>query len=253
MKYALVRKIPACFDNCIKPIAKEQHINTPLAAEEHQSYCETLSSLGITLIVLSPDETLPDCPFVEDTAVIVGKKALITRPGAESRRGEVTATAEVLGHFLELTWMEAPATLDGGDVLQVGNTIFVGRTDRTNEAGIEFLTSWAGPQRTVIPIEVTNALHLKSIANVINGNTIVLSGKNLPKTYFSPFTVLYAPDEETERLSFLQIGNHVLLPSDCPETGKLFEEKGLILHSLNISEIRKAQAGLTCLSVLFET
>ena len=252
MKYALVRGIPASFDRCIKPVGDEQPIDVPLAGQQHRRYCEILSELGWTVLWMPPDEELPDCPFVEDTAVAAGGKALITRPGAESRRGEVSATAEVLGHFLDLTRMEAPATLDGGDVLRVGDTIFVGRTERTNDAGIRTLAEWAGDSWTVVPVELSGALHLKTIVNALNDELVVISGEGVNPAVFSGYRVLKVPREEAARLSFLPLGDRVLLPLDCPETGKLFQKEGFTLIPLDISEIRKAQAGLTCMSVLFE-
>jgi dimethylargininase len=252
MKYALVRGVPASFDRCIKPEDDPQSIDVPLARQQHRRYCEILSELGRTVLFLPPDDKLPDCPFVEDTAVVAGSRALITRPGAESRRGEVTATAEVLGHFLDLARMEAPAILDGGDVLRVDDTIFVGRTERTNDAGIRALAEWAGESWTVVPVELSGALHLKTIVNALDGNTVVISGGGVDPDIFSSYKVLEVPVNEAARLSFLPVGGHVLLPMDCPETGGMFQEEGFTLIPLDISEIRKAQAGLTCMSVLFE-
>ena len=252
MKYALVRGIPGSFDRCIKPERDPRPIDVPLARQQHRRYCEILSDLGWTVLWMPPDEEQPDCPFVEDTAVVADGKALITRPGAESRRGEVLATAEVLGHFLDLTRMEAPATLDGGDVLRVDDTIFVGRTDRTNDAGIRTLTEWAGESWTVVPVELSGALHLKTIVNALNDERVVISGEGVDPAVFSGRQVLKVPREEAARLSFLPLGDRVLLPLDCPETGKLFQKEGFTLIPLDISEIRKAQAGLTCMSVLFE-
>ncbi len=252
MKYALTRGIPSSFDQCIKPENDPQPIDVALARQQHQCYREILSELGRTVLLLPPDDELPDCPFVEDTAVVVGNKAFITHPGAVSRRGETAATAEILGHFLELTRMKPPATLDGGDVLRVGTTIFVGRTERTNDAGIQTLAEWAGPSHTVIPVELMGALHLKSIVNALSDDLVVISGDGIDPAVFSGYKILKAPKEEAPHLSFLPLGDRVLLPLDCPETGRMFQEEGFTLIPLDVSEIRKAQAGLTCMSVLFE-
>ncbi len=250
--YALVRGIPDSFDQCIKPEVGPQAIDIPLARVQHKAYVDALSLLGCVVIMLPPDDRLPDCPFVEDTAVVLGGRALITRPGAPSRRGEEAAVAEVLGHFLELTFMNVPATLDGGDVLQIGGKIFVGRTDRTNGAGIATLARWAGETCEVVPVPIGDALHLKSVANCLGDKTIVLSRTGIDRSIFSGFEVTEADENEAEGLSFLSMDNVVLLPSDCPKTRKMFEAMGRTVISLDVSEIRKAQAGLTCMSVFFE-
>ena len=252
MKYALVRGIPASFDRCIKPKGDPRPIDVPLARQQHHRYCEILLEHGYTVLFAPPDTYLPDCPFVEDTAVVVGNRALLTRPGAASRRDEVAATGEILRHFFDLTRMDPPATLDGGDVLKVGATLFVGRTDRTNDTGIAVLRDWTGSSRTVIPVDLENALHLKSVVNTLREDTVVISGDGVDPTVFSDYKVLKAPEDEGKRLSFLPLGDHVLLPMDCPETGRLFQKEGFVLIPLDVSEIRKAQAGLTCMSVLFE-
>jgi len=252
MKYALVREIPDSFDRCIKPEVNPQPIDVGGARAQHLAYREALSSLGYTLIVLSPDNLYPDCPFVEDTAVVLNGRALITRPGALSRRGEVGAVAEALCHFLELTRMEAPATLDGGDVLRIGHKIFVGRTNRTNDEGIATLAAWAGSSYEVTPVNLEEALHLKSVVNHLGKGIIFISGKGVDTAVFSGFEVVEIKGREAKRLSFLPVGNTVFLPSDCPETRALFESKGFTTIPLDIYEIRKAQAGLTCMSVLFE-
>ncbi len=252
MKYALVRGIPASFDQCIKPENDQRPIDVALARQQHRRYCEILSELGWTVLLLPPDDRYPDGPFTEDTAVVAGKAALITRPGAASRRGEVEATAEILGCFLDLTRMTAPATLEGGDVLCMGDKIFVGRTARTNDPGIDALTRWADPSRTVVAVDVEGALHLKSVVNALGDATVVLSGDGVDPAAFSEYKVLKVPEKEAARLSFLAIGDKVLLPADCPETARLFRQKGFTPILLDISEIRKAQAGLTCMSVLFE-
>ncbi len=252
MKYALARGIPASFDRCIKPENDPRPIDVALARQQHRRYCEILSELGWTVLLLPPDDRYPDCPFTEDTAVVAEGSVLITRPGAAPRRGEGEAVTEILGRFLTLTRMAAPATLEGGDVLCMGDKIFVGRTARTNDAGIEALTQWVGPSRTVVPMDVEGALHLKSIVNALGDATVVLSGDGVDPAVFSEYKILKAPKEEAARLSFLAIGKTVLLPADCPDAARLFRGEGFTPIPLDISEIRKAQAGLTCMSVLFE-
>ncbi len=251
-RYALVRGIPDTFDQCIKPKKNPKPIDVSLARQQHRRYCDILSDRGWVLLSMPPDNTLPDCPFVEDTAVVVENRALITRPGAPSRQGEVTLTHEVLKHFLQISRINPPATLEGGDILQIGNKIFVGQTTRTNAAGIQALSNWIGATRDVIPVELSGALHLKSVVNSLGGATVVISGEEIDPTPFSGFDILTLPEKEAERVSFLPLGKDVLLPADCPLTAKLFQEAGYRLILLDISEIRKAQAGLTCMSVLFE-
>jgi len=252
MNYALIRGIPDSFDRCIKPSTNQQPIDINRARAQHRTYQEALANLGDTVIVLPPDVQYPDCPFVEDTVVVVKDRALITYPGAASRQGEVTATGEVLRHFLKINRMKPPATLDGGDVLQIENKIFVGHSTRTNEKGIKALTRWAGADRDVIPVPLRDGLHLKSVVNYLGKGIVVVSGGGFDISTFSGYDVVSIKDEEAPLLSFLPLGKSVLLPSDCPETREVFESRGFNTIPLDASEIRKAQAGFTCMSVLFE-
>ena len=252
MNYALIRGIPDSFDRCIKPSTNQQPIDINRARAQHRAYREALTNLGYTVVALPPDAQYPDCPFVEDTAVVVKDRALITYPGAASRRGEVTATGEVLRHFLKINRMGPPATLDGGDVLQIENKIFVGRSTRTNEKGIEALAKWAGADRDVIPVPLGDGLHLKSVVNYLGKGIVVVSGGGFYISTFSAYDVVSIKDEEAPLLSFLPLGKSALLSSDCPETRKVFESRGFNTIPLDASEIRKAQAGFTCMSVLFE-
>jgi dimethylargininase len=251
MNYALVRGVPDSFDRCIKP-STNQPIDINRARVQHRAYREALSHLGYTLLVLPPDDHYPDCPFVEDTAVVIKNRVLITFPGAPSRQGEAAASKKALQHFLKVDSMEPPATLDGGDVLQIGNKIFVGHSSRTNKKGIETLTRWAGADYNVISVPLGEGLHLKSSVNYLGKGIVIVSGGGFDSAVFSDYDVVSVQGGEAARLSFLPLGETVLLPSDCPETRSVFESRGFNTIPLDISEIRKAQAGFTCMSVLFE-
>ena len=168
---------------------------------------------------------MPDSVFVEDTAVVLDHVAIITRPGAESRRGETRSMAEALGPYRDLAFIEAPGTLDGGDVLRLGDTLYVGLSARTNEEGIRQLSQFA----RVVAVPVTKCLHLKSAVTDVADRTLLINSKWIDRSYFAGFELI-----ETEQANALRIGDAVIYPSELP-----------------MDELAKAEGALTCCSVIF--
>ena len=250
--FALVREIPDSFDRCIKPPENPQRIDIPLARLQHKAYCQALSQMGVELIRLSSDEGYPDCTFVEDTAVVVGDRAVMTRPGAASRRGEITAVREVLALYKHIDQIAEPATLDGGDVLQAEDVVFVGLSKRTGPDGFSQLKALLEQNDLrVVPVPLGRALHLKTSCNYLGKGSMVVNDFDFDPSVLKDFDIIQPHPSEAPRLSFLAVGDSVLLPDDCPRTRKTFEKRGWKTAVLGLSEIRKAQAGLTCMSILF--
>jgi dimethylargininase len=225
-------------------------IDLARAVEQHAAYVRCLRDLGIAVIELSADSALPDCVFVEDPVVVVDEVAVIARMGAESRRPESQAMARALAPFRELRWMEAPATLDGGDVFRVGRTLFAGLSRRTNEAGIAALAAAVAPHGyDVRPVEVRGCLHLKSGACRAGGRTLLVNREWVDVAPFDGYELIDV--EEPWAADVLPIGDVVLMPAGFPKTQARLERSGYQVRMVDVSELQKAEAGVTCMSVIF--
>jgi len=252
-RFALVREIPETFNQCIKPLENPQAIDVELARTQHRRYCEALSQLGFELIVLPADDRYPDCAFVEDTAVVIEDRAIITRPGVESRRGEVDAVCEALSPYKRIDRILPPGSLEGGDVLPAEDLVFVGLTERTNQEGIHQLERLLrGSQLRVVSVPIGRSLHLKTACNYLGKGLMVVKFFDFDPEVFTDFEIVRPDPSEVSRLSFLPVNGSVLLPDDCPKAREEFANSGWKTIPLGLSEIRKAQAGLTCMSILFQ-
>jgi dimethylargininase len=217
---------------------------------QHVAYCETLNRCGLEVIVLEADEHYPDGCFVEDTAVVTSEIAVITRPEAETRKGEEEEIAKVLSRYRMLEKIKMPGTLDGGDVLRVEGHFYIGLSGRTNREGagqLELILSRHG--YTSSEVEVKDGLHLKSgIAYIGQGNFICVNA-------FSSIEALagYIIVDETEGYASncLSVNNYLLIPEGFPKTKKQLLKWGYSIIEIDMSEFRKMDGGLTCLSLLF--
>lgn len=219
---------------------------------QHAAYVAALRDQGLEVEVLPPLPGHPDAYFVEDPAVVVPELAVVTRPGAPARRGEAAALAPALAPHRPLAAIEGPGTLDGGDVLVVGHRVLVGRSERTNQAGIAALGRLLAPhgyQVTAVPVGA--GLHLKSSVNWVGGETLVVAADFAARAALAPFRLLELDPSEGYAANVLWVNGALLLPSGFPRTRALLASLGLPLVELDTSEIRKMDGGLTCLSVRF--
>ncbi len=224
-------------------------IDVARARAQHEAYRAALEEAGFGTDVLPPDEAHPDSPFVEDVAVLLSGTALLTRPGAPSRRGEVAAVAAALAGRFPTVQVRAPATLDGGDVLELAGTVFVGRSSRTNDGGVDAVRGVASGLR-VVPVPVAGVLHLKSAVVPIGEGTVLGRSDAVDRAPFSDFTWVETPAAERDRASALDLGNGtVLVPAGCPETAASIARTGAEPHAVPVDEFTKADGGLTCLSI----
>ncbi len=228
-------------------------IDVALARRQHDDYRAALRAAGYETEVLPPDEAHPDSPFVEDAALLLGGVAVLTRPGAASRRGEVAAVAAALAARFPTVEVEAPATLDGGDVLQVGGTVFVGRSSRTNEAGIEAVRSAAARAGLgVVPVPVAGVLHLKSAVVRIGEGAVLGRSDAVDPAPFAGLSWVEIPAAERGRASALDLRDGtVLVPESCPATAAAVARAGAQPRAVSVGEFTKADGGLTCLSILW--
>lgn len=222
------------------------------ALQQHELYCRALEACGLNLIVLEDDPDFPDSPFVEDTAVVTEKVAVITRPGDVKRRGEEIAVKDVLSRFRTLEHIEPPGTVDGGDILRIGDHFFTGLSGRTNEEGANQLRSiLLRYDYTTSTIEVTESLHLKSDVNYIGKNNIVVTGELADCKEFEGLTKVVVGEHERYAANCLFVNDHLLIPEGYPKIRDTVQSLGYNTIALAMSEFQKMDGGLTCLSIRF--
>lgn len=221
---------------------------------QHRAYVDALSGAGLEVEALEPLEDYPDAQFVEDVAVLVPEVFVITRPGAPSRRGEVAHIEAALGAHNELARIEAPGTLDGGDVLVMGRRCFIGQSQRSNIMGINQLESILEPYSYLCTrIPVAAGLHLKSSVNAIAEDAIVVTADFARLAAFAALQQLVVPTSETYAANVLRVNDRLLVPAGYPETLQRLEDLRLDAEivPLEMTEARRMDGGLTCLSLRF--
>ena len=253
MRVAITREISPSITRCELTHLARQPIDLELARSQHAEYERALRGLGCSVYRLTAAADLPDAVFVEDCAIVLDEVAVIGRPGAPSRRAEVAAVERALGDVRRLVHIEAPATLDGGDVLRAGRTIFVGVSSRTNGAGIEQLrrlTERLG--YSVVAIEVHGCLHLKSAATEVAPGTLLVNPTWLPSGAFSGFDRIDVDSREPFGANALRIGDDLVYAAAFPRTHERLESCGLAVHVVDVSELAKAEGAVTCCSLIVE-
>jgi dimethylargininase len=246
---ALVREPSSRLAEGLLTHIRRSPVDVDLARRQHRAYRAALAQAGWTLREVVAADECPDSAFVEDTVVICDRLAVLTRPGAAARRAETRGTeAAVRESGLEVVRIEEPATLDGGDVLQVGMTVYVGRSGRTNGEGIRQLRRQVAPRgRTVIPVPMSGVLHLKSAVTALPDGTFL----GLPDHFDAGvFPSLRVVDEEAGAHVVPLGGDQVLIAESAPRTAALLDDLGFVPVVVDISEFEKLEGCVTCLSVL---
>jgi dimethylargininase len=249
---ALTRAVPETLARCELTFQEREPIDLARAVAQHVAYTDLLRSLGLELVELPADPAFPDCCFVEDTAVVLDEAALLTRPGAASRRGEQAAVETALARYRTIARTEAPATLEGGDVLRVGRRLYVGRSGRTNPAGIERLAAVAEPiGYRVVPVDVTGCLHLKSAVTALDEERLLVNRAWLDAAALSGLDLVDVAPEEPGAANVLAVAGRVIGHPGFPRTLERVAALGYPVLTLDVSEFLKAEAALTCKSLLF--
>ena len=249
---ALIRGVPPSIAECELTFVDRQPIDYARAVDQHSAYAHALASLGLELIELPAEPRLPDCCFVEDTAIVLDEVAVIARPGAQSRRPEVEAVAEALARFRPLRRIEAPACLDGGDVLAVGRRLFVGQSRRTDSTGVRALVEAVRPfGYQVVPVGLRDCLHLKSAVTAIGEDTVLVNPAWVDLEPFARLDTVDIPAAEPWAANVLRVGRAVLMHAGFPRTAEVLSKRGLDVHPIDVSEFLKAEAGVTCKSLVF--
>jgi len=254
MLTAITRQVSPALARCELSFAERQPIDLKLAGEQHRAYERLLESLGARVVSLPAEPELPDSVFVEDPAIVLDELAVICQPGAESRRAEAESLARALGPYRPLARIELPGTLEGGDVLRLGRKLFAGSSLRTNPEGIRQLAAIVTPHGyEVIPVAVRGCLHLKSAVTNLDSDTLLANRESFDPAPFCGSKWVRVAPEEPQAANALALGGTVIFPASFPRTRARIEQAGFRVATLDISELQKAESGLTCSSLLFET
>jgi dimethylargininase len=249
---AVTREPSSTLAECELTFVARTPIDVDLARRQHAAYRDTLVSLGLEVLHLPAREEWPDAVFVEDAAVVLDEVAVITRPGAASRAEEGTALAEALRDFRPLRELTTPATLDGGDVLRVDRTLYVGRSARTNQAGRQQLNEIVQPfGYEVVPVEMRDCLHLKTALSAVAPGLVLADPKRVDTSAVRDVRCLAVPEGERDAVDALAVAGVVILAAGYPRTSDLLRGEGCNVVEVDLSEFAKAEGGPTCLSVIF--
>jgi len=250
---ALVREVSPTIALCELTHLAREPLDPARAVAEHHRYVRLLGELGCDLRWVPSAPALPDAVFVEDTAVVVDEIAVITRPGAASRRPETTSMAAALAGYRQLAVIDAPGTLDGGDVLRVGRTLFVGRSARTNDDGIAQLARHLAPYGyRVHAVETRGCLHLKTAVTEVADGTLLLNPGWVDGRVFGDLALVEVDPAEPSAANALRLGGAVVHAAAWSRTRERLERHGVRTIPIDVSELAKAEAGVTCCSVIFE-
>jgi dimethylargininase len=252
MLLALTRAVPPSIARCELTHLARSPIDVALATAQHDNYEAALEALGCAVRRIPPAPDLPDSVFVEDTAVVLDDVAVITRPGAESRRGEAAPVAAALATYRPLRFIQAPATVDGGDVLRLGRQIHVGLSGRTNADGVRQLRDLLAPfGYTVDCVAARGCLHLKTAVTPVGDGLLLLNPEWVDGRAFEGASWIEVDPWEPHAANVLRVDGTVLCAAAAPQTQARLEARGVRVCSIDVSELAKAEAGLTCCSLVF--
>lgn len=223
------------------------------AQEQHRAYREGLESCGVKVVTLPAADDLPDSVFVEDTAIILDEVAIITPMGINSRRPEPALIEPEIARFRPTVKINLPATIEGGDVMRLGKAIFVSLSTRTNMAGIEALRTLAAPYGyTVTMATLHDCLHLKSACTALDDHTILLNRAWVDTSTFEGYRLIDVATDEAGAGNVVQANGSILMNSQYPHTAEIIEQRGYQVCAVDTSEFTKAEAAMTCMSLIIE-
>jgi dimethylargininase len=253
MLTAITREVSPAIVHCELSFIDRKPIDLARAQEQHHAYERLLGKLGARVISLPAEPELPDSMFVEDPAIVLDELAVILPLGTESRRGEAASLAKELAKYRKLEYVKLPGTLEGGDVLRIGQRLFAGLTRRSNAEGIGQLAAILKPYSyEVIPVRVTGCLHLKSAVTYIGQNTLLANREWFDTAPFAGYEWIDVDPGEPHAANALVLGGTVIFPASFPKTRGRIGSLDFHVTPLDISELQKAESGLTCSSLLFE-
>jgi dimethylargininase len=249
---AIVRPPSDALARCELTHLAREPVDLPRARDQHAAYAALLRDLGARVLTLPPEPDLPDAVFVEDVAVVLDQLAVMTIPGARSRGPEVETVAAVLSGFRPLARLSPPATLDGGDVLRVERTLYVGQSSRTNAAGVAQLARHVAPLGcTVRPVRITGCLHLKSACSYLGRGILLANPDWMDLAAVGGLEILPVDPAEPRAANTLRVGDVVVMADGFPRTLARIEQRGFAVRVVSLTELQKAEAGGSCMSLIF--
>jgi dimethylargininase len=249
---AITRAVSDAINDCELTHVAREPIDLGLARAQHAAYERALLAAHCEIVRAEPAPGLPDSAFVEDTAIVVDEAGIITRPGAASRRPETEGVAAVLGRFRSLTYIDAPGTVDGGDVVVAGRRVFIGRSSRTNDAGIAQVRAILSPfGYDVQGVEVRGCLHLKSAATMLSAGQVLVNPAWIDRAAFDGLELLDIDPAEPYAANLLSAAGRCLYSSAFPRTRDVLARRGVPLDLVDMGELAKAEGAVTCCSLVF--
>lgn len=253
MTLAITRKVSPRFNECEITHIERTPIDLNVARHQHDEYVKTLERLGCNVIELPEQPDLPDSVFVEDTAFILPEVAVITRPGADSRKPEVASIIPVLSSHRPLVNVDAPASVDGGDVLILGKRIYIGLSTRSNMEAVEQLnTKLETYGYTVHGLQLTDCLHLKTAVTRVDDATLLINPNWVDTSHFAGFDLIEVDASEPFAANCLPVNGKIIYPTTFPKTQQRLAEKGFEVVNVELGELAKAEGAVTCCSLILE-
>lgn len=246
--HAWVRSPSKNFPQALSKHPEANSIDIQKTRHQHTAYCEALKTAGLTVNVLGPLDAFPDSVFIEDNAVILEGLAILCSMKEVSRQKEVSFLENTLQSRLPVLRLPAPVSIDGGDVLQTEDTVFVGQSQRTNREAVKALQSLTSKQ--VVPVQVKQGLHLKTSVSTLGNNLLVINPSHVETEPFREFEWIEVDEEEVYAANCLAVGNFVILPAGFPKLEQRIQTHGFSTLPVDMSEFQKADGGVTCLSLL---
>ncbi len=254
MLIAITRAVSSSIDQCELTNLERQPIDLEMARRQHHAYEAVLAALGAAVHSLPAEDELPDAVFVEDTAIVLDECAVITRPGAASRRPETESIAAALGPYRTLEYIRSPGTVDGGDVLCLGKDVFIGVSTRSNRSAIGQMQDALGPSGyRVSGVPVSGCLHLKSAVTQVAEDALLINPRWVDRGVFPGWKLIEVDPSEPYAANALMVSGKVIYQPAFPRTGRLLEQAGLSLVWVDASELGKAEGALTCCSLIFNS
>ncbi len=249
---ALTRGVSAAFADCQLEYLPRQEIDVARAIDQHRGYESVLRELGVQVVSLPAHPEFPDGLFVEDPAVVLDEIAVMGRMAKAERRGELESLAAALADFRPLVWLREPATLEGGDVMRASKTLYTGLSRRTNREGVKQFGEIVAPHGySVAPVPVDGCMHLKTACSYLGDETVLANRKWIDADALAGLHIIDVPPAEPWAANVLRIGETLMIPAAFPKTRKLLETAGFTVRTVDTSELAKAEAGMTCMSLVF--
>jgi dimethylargininase len=250
---AITREVSPSIGKCELSYLPRHEIDIEVARSQHLEYENVLKDMGCKIRRLSVEPNLPDSVFVEDTAIVLKELAIVTRPGATSRREETRSVAKLLKEYRSIVRVVSPGMIDGGDVLQIGKTLYVGISSRTNVAGIKQLKEFVLPyEYRVETVNVEKCLHLKSAVTLVGEDKLLINRSWIDTRQFGAVKYIDVDPAEPYAANALLVGGELVYPMNFPMTLRRLESRGISVRDVDVSELQKAEGAVTCCSLIFK-